>query len=257
MSQSGVFRYFMMFGVMAVMASVPGAARAQIAAPPAKQPELEYAYPDQSIWTTKVDENGDPENPLLRLAAAIFDKTGIPWHSRRYPAERMFNYLNDGTAEFSMLVKAPSLSVCCLVSRQPVVGSELRVYYLADKPPIKTREDLIGKRVITIRGYSYGDLRTYLSDPANAVVINPAVKHDAAFAMLEAGRGDYLLDYIGPAHEVLSGHPIPAIRSTPLSALDVYLVLAKTYPDAKNVMARLEAAVETLNKEQILGVAVR
>ena len=243
----------MALGLSAVVAALPLSTTALAAAQSSAPRELEYAYPDQSIWTTRVDENGDPENPLLRLAAAMFEKAGIPWHSRRYPAARMFNYLNDGTAEFSMLVKAPGLADCCLLSSAPVAGTELRVYSMPNKPAIKTKEDLIGKRVITIRGYSYSDLLSFLSDPANNITNNAAIKHDAAFAMLEAGRGDYLLDYTGPAYEVLKTHPIPGIRYTALSRLDVYLVLAKAYPDAKNVMARLEAIISTLNKDDLVG----
>ncbi|MDO8606327.1 MAG: amino acid ABC transporter [Phaeospirillum sp.] len=237
--------------------SIPLAVWAQSTAPTAPPRELEYVYPDQSVWTTKVDEHGDPENPLLRLAAVMFEKAGIPWHGRRYPAARMFNYLNDGTAEFSMLVKAPALAECCLLSKAPVASTELRVYHMPDKPPIRSKEDLNGKRIITIRGYSYGGLLTFISDPANGISNNTAIKHEAAFAMLEAGRGDYLLDYAGPAIEVLNGHPIGGVRYSLLSKLDVYLVLAKSYPDAKNVMARLEGIVETLNKEEILGVPMR
>ena len=219
--------------------------------------ELEYAFPDQSVWTTRTDENGDPENPLLRLAVVMFEKARIPWHGKRYPAARMFNYLNDGTAEFSMLVKAPALKECCLLSRNPVASTELRVYHLPGKPPVKTREDLIGKRVITIRGYSYGGLLTFLSNPANNVTINSALKHEAAFAMLEAERGDYLLDYTGPAMEVLNARPIPGILYETMSRLDVFLVLAKSYPDAQAVMNRLEAIVDSLDKEGIIGVPTR
>jgi ABC-type amino acid transport substrate-binding protein len=219
--------------------------------------ELEYAFPDQSVWTTKVDERGDPDNPLLRLAAVMFEKAGIPWHGRRYPAARMFNYLNDGTAEFSMLVKSQALNECCLWGKAPVASTELRVYRMADKPPIRSKEDLAGKRIITIRGYSYGGLLPFIADPANNISNNTAIKHDAAFAMLEAGRGDYLLDYTGPAVEVLTAHPIAGIAFDSLTRLDVYLVLAKSYPDAPNVLNRLEAIVETLNKEEILGVPLR
>ncbi|WP_239988603.1 amino acid ABC transporter [Paramagnetospirillum kuznetsovii] len=233
--------------------ATPAIATAQPASKSAVR-ELEYAYPDQSVWTTKIDERGDPENPLLRLAAVMFEKAGIPWHGKRYPAARMFNYLSDGTAEFSMLVDAPVLKECCLMGKAPVAATELRVYRMSGKPMIKSKEDLVGKKVITIRGYSYGGLLNFLSDPVNAVTNNTAIKHEAAFAMLEAGRGDYLLDYTGPAVEVLTGRPITGVQYDVLSKLEVYLVLAKSYPNAAAVLSRLESIVQSLNKEEILGV---
>jgi ABC-type amino acid transport substrate-binding protein len=223
----------------------------------AASPEIEYAFPDQSVWTARVDVNSNPENPLLGLATQLFDKAGIPWHSKRYPAARMFNYLNDGTAQFSMLVKSQQLADCCLTSKAPVASTELRVYRLADRAPIRTREDLVGKKIITIRGYSYGGLLPFLNDPGNGITVNSTMKHDAAFAMLEAGRADYLLDYTGPSLEMLAQHPIAAARYDVLGRLDVHLVLVRTYPNAEAVMARLEAIMETLDKDQILGLRNR
>ncbi|WP_448191019.1 substrate-binding periplasmic protein [Azospirillum sp. sgz301742] len=217
--------------------------------------EIEYAYPDQSVWTTRLNERGKPDNPLLRVAAVLFTKAGIPWHGKDYPAARMFTYLRDGTAQFSMLVKAPALQECCLLSKNPVTSSEIRVYRAADKPPILSNEDLAGKRVITIRGYSYGGLLNFITDPRNAVTNHSAIKHDAAFSMLEAGRGDYLLDYTGPATEVLAAHPIAGIQSDVLSRQDVFLVLSRSYPEAQVVLSRLEAIMATLDIDQIIQSA--
>ena len=220
----------------------------------AAQPELEYAYPDQSVWTTRVNDKGEPDNPLFRLAEVLFSRAGIPWHGKGYPAARMFDYLKDGTAQFSMLVDAPALSECCLVSRKPVATAEVHVHRFATTPPVASREDLVGKSVITIRGYSYGGLAGFLADPRNRVEHSVAARHDAAFSMMEAGRGNYLVDYAGPAAEVLAARPVPGLVHDVLARQDVFLVLAKSYPDAAAVMARLEAIADTLDKPAILNI---
>lgn len=232
--------------LLAVLAGM-GAMTAQ-AAPPK---ELEYAYPDQSIWTTRRDTNGDPDNPLLRLAAVMFDKAGIPWRAKSYPAARMFTYLQDGTAEFSMLVKSPSLDACCLVSGKPVATTELRAYRRPNTPPVRSRGDLAGKEIIGIHGYSYAGLLTFLKDPANRVGNNSTVSHESAFVMLERGRADYLLDYAGPASEVLAAHPIKDLEYDVIARLDVYLILARSYPDAAAVMSRLEAIADTVSVDGV------
>ena len=237
---------------LVVVAAVPMRGNAQ-AAPP----EVEYAYPDQSVWTTRLNERGQPDNPLLRVAAALFAKAGIPWHGKDYPAARMFNYLRDGTAQFSMLVKAPALQDCCLLSKAPVTSSELRVYRAANKPPIQTNADLAGKRVITIRGYSYGGLLNFITDPRNSITNHSAIKHDVAFSMLEAGRADYLLDYAGPATEVLTAQPIAGVQFDVLSRQDVFLVLSRSYPEAQVVLSRLEAIMATLDVDQIIRSAAK
>lgn len=218
-----------------------------------KYPEIEYASPDQSIWTTKIKNNGEPDNPLSHVAAALFGRAGIPWHSKSYPASRLFAYLLNGTAQFSMLVKVPALQDCCLFSRKAITTAEIRAYRRAGTAPVKGKEDLIGKQVITIRGYSYGGLINFLTDERNRIANNVTQAHASAFRMLENGRADYVIDYGGPANEVLSAEPVDGVAFDVLSRQDIHLVLSKTYPDAQNVMERLEAIVATLDVEAMLG----
>lgn len=232
--------------------SAPGLVAAQPASPPAATAEIEYAYPSQSVWTTRLDHRGEPDNPLLRLAEAIFMKAGVPWHGSSYPASRMLDNLRNGKSEFSMLVNAPALEDCCLVGRKPVTAAELRVYHRADQPAIKSREDLAGKSVITIHGYTYGGLQAYVADRKNNIVINVAPTHEAAFAMLERRRADYLIDYSGPSTEILAQLPIGDVRYEVIDRPDIYLVLSKKRAEARQLMDRLEAIAESLNKEEIL-----
>lgn len=215
---------------------------------------IEYSYPDQSVWTTRLDSKGEPDNPLLRLAEPLFKQAGIPWRARGLPAARMFEYLGNGQTDFSMLVKNPALEKCCLISKNPVAGTELRVYRRKTQPPISSQADLAGKEVITIHGYSYGRLLNFIKDPANRIGNNSAISHESAFTMLDRGRADYLLDYTGPAEEVLAEHPIRDLEFDVISRLDVHLILNRAYPDAEAVMARLEAIAETLRVDGIPGV---
>lgn len=221
-------------------------------AQPARAGEIEYASPDQSVWTTRVNERGEPDNPLLSLAAALFARADISWHGKSYPTARLFRYLQDGTAQFSMLVKASALQECCLWSRRPVVTAEIRVYRLVGKAPVKTRDDLVGKSVITIRGYSYAGLRDFIADEKNRMTNNESSTHAAAFRMLANGRADYLIDYSGPAAEMLAVEPVVNIQSDLLARQDVHLVLSRSYPNAVNLMTRLEAIAEALDIPEIL-----
>lgn len=225
-------------------------AAAAAADPP---PSIEYAYPDQSVWTTKLDARGLPANPLLRVAEALFDRAGLSWRAHPYPAARMFESLRNGTANFSMLVKSPALDQCCLVGRKPVARTELRVYHAPATPPAHGRDALRGKNVIVIRGYSYGGLLAQLSAPDSGVTLHSAVSHQAAFTMLEHGRADYLLDYAGPAGEILSSRPGIDLRHEILDRLEVYLVLWRGYPDAEATMARLEAIADQMELSHLAG----
>lgn len=219
----------------------------------AQYPEIEYASPDQSVWTARVNDKGEPDNPLLKLAGELFAKAGIPWHGRTYPAARMFRYLQDGTAQFSILVKAPALQSCCLLSRKPVARADIRVYRQGVLAPIRSREELAGHSVIVVRGYSYAGLKDFVADPRNRVSTFEAPTHGAAFRMLASGRADYLIDYAGPAAETLALERLSGVQSDSLSQQEVFLVLSRTYPDAEKVMARLEAIADSLDKDKLLS----
>lgn len=237
-----------------MLAAGAGLAAAQVGV---GYPEIEYAAPDQSVWTARTNAKGEPDNPLFALAAELFAKAGIPWHGRIYPPARMFKYLQDGTAQFSMLVKVPTLQQCCLWSRRPVAVAELRVYRLGSRQPLKGRENLVGKSVIIVRGYSYAGLKDFIADGKNRITGHEAPTHAAAFRMLAQERADYLLDYAGPAAETIAADPVPGLQDETLSRQDVHLVLSRSYPDAERVMARLESIAETLDKESLLRMPVR
>ncbi len=220
-------------------------------------PEIEYVAPEQSVWTTRLDSHGQPDNPMFRVAAQLFGKAGIAWHGKSYPAVRMFKYLQDGSAQFSILVKAPSLEECCLFSKKPLAAAEIRVYHQAGKAPLLRREDLSGKKIITVAGYSYGGLLPFLADAQNHIGNQVAPTHLAAFRMLSNGRADYVIDYSGPAGEILAQEPIADIHSELLSRQEVFLVLSRSYPDAAKVMKRLETIAEQLDIEKIIRSAAR
>ncbi len=210
------------------------------------QSALVYGYPDVSVWTTQRDADGQLKNPLLNVARELFRESGIEWQSRALPAKRLFRYLQDGVVPFSMLVRASGLEACCLFSERPVARTELRVFHRQTSPSVATKEDLAGKRIILIRGYSYGALGQYLRAPSNGVAIHEAASHAEAFLLFERGRGDYLIDYQGPAEEILAEHPVPDIVYDTYAELNVFLVLSRTYPHAPAMLKRLEATLTKL-----------
>jgi hypothetical protein len=215
-------------------------------------PEFIYGYPDVSVWTTRRNADGQLKNPLLNVADTLFEQAGISFKAKPYPAKRLFSYLKKGVIPFSMLVRASSLEACCLFSSNPVTSTELRIYRRSASPAIKAKEDLAGKRVIMIRGYSYGSLGKYLRAQENQVQIIDAAGHEAAFQLLERNRGDYVIDYQGPAEEMLFDNPIADLAYDSFKRLDVYLVLSRDYPNAYRLMDHLEARVAELDVPTLL-----
>lgn len=212
-------------------------------------PELRYGYPEQPP-RAYTNAKGEADGHYPRLLRVLLGRAGIPWRADSYPAKRLMVNLGTGETNFSILVRNPELDQCCIYGTKPIWFDELRAYYVGSKPPLLRREDLAGKRVITLAGFAYGGLIEYINDPTNRVANYPANSHQAAFEMLDAGRADYVLDYAEPANsEGLAKHPIPQIRSSVLDTVYMYLVISRRYPDAAAVLQRLESIYQKMREE--------
>jgi len=215
--------------------------------------EVKYGYPNQSIFIATVNGKEQPTTPMLSVAEELFKRTDLSWNHMSYPAKRLFCNLKNGETNFSILVKASSLLDSCIFSKQPIYSTDLNIYYIGDKPPIIKKEDLIGARVATIRGYSYGKLRKFIQNPKNNITNEVTNTHNSAFRMLELDRVDYLLDYASAAEDIISKKPIPQLKSNTISKLNIYLVLSKFYPNADELMNKLETIIETMDIDEIIS----
>lgn len=232
-----------------VFVFLPCVVSAQVKTPAAPRAEIEAGFPLFPPYGF-TNSRGQPDGLDVRVTRAIFSKLGVPWRPAIYPAARLFKNLQDGTNMFSILVHVPALDPCCLYSKNPVMRDELRVYYAPGKPAIKSKEDLLGKSIITIRGFSYGGLLSYFNDDKNHITNNTTPSHDSALAMLRAGRADYVVFY-GAAAKLLGPAATADLKYGVIADLSIYLVLNKTYPDAVKTMAQMEAIVDSINKDDL------
>lgn len=243
-----IHRLLAAVGVMFSIALCFGNAEAAVAATPAQTPALAIGFPEfPPLSFTNV--HGEPDGYLVNLSDTLFARAGIKSHVRIYPAPRLFENMANGSLDFSMLVHNHVLDACCLFSRQAVAREYLRVYHINGKPPIHDKNKLAGKKIITIQGYSYAGLINFIKDPKNNITNEVAPSHEAAFTMLDAGRADYVIDYAGPATSGLAAHPVKDLRFEVIDYLDIYLVLAKSYPDAEHVLDRLMMMVKNMQNE--------
>lgn len=213
-------------------------------------PTVVYVLPD-TLVVTEIDDQGTEFRPEVKLAENIFNYINMDLEVQAVPVPRMYRYLKNGTANFSILIDTPKARACCYLSDDPVYRLELGIYQKPDVKPVNNIEDMKGKHFITIRGYSYGALGPFIRDKKNGVVTFPAPTHENAFDMLEAGRADYLLTYRGPATRVLEAKEKHNIKYSILKSLDLFLVLRKDYPQAKKLIQQLEAIIQQLPKDAI------
>ena len=212
---------------------------------------LEYSYPKATVWTMKKDKNGIPYTPLVPYAKELFKRAGIEFSAKAYPAKRLFKNMASGKLNFSMLVKAPILSECCLFSKKPIVSFPIKAFYRYGNPPIKSKEDLLGKNLAMIHGYTYGKLRKFVENNEIKSRIRSATDHrDLLMLLINRDVKEYAIDYAPVAEEVIRENPVlpnPRIQSDTIFMIHTYLTLAKSYPNAEEIMEKLERTAATLD----------
>lgn len=207
---------------------------------------LIYVHPEIPVLTL-IDENRRVYDPITRTMAETFKKAGLMWQDSPAPISRMYQYLQNNPEYFSILVKTPYINKCCITSEKPAFHLELRAYRRAETPKITNIQSLAGKKIITIRGYSYGNTKEFLSNKTNRIEHQPASTHQSAFAMLRAGRANYFLSYRGPQKNFNGKIPNISIEYDVIEVLDLYLIFNKEYPNAENIIRTLEETYHELN----------
>ena len=129
-----------------------------------------------------------------------------------------------------------SLAADTLQARRVLGHVSLNLYYPAHQPAPRVPQDLAGRRLILISGYSYWKPVTdFIQDPNLHLRLYRTGTHHAALRMLELGRGDYLLDYQAPV-EAASRQ---ALASQELYRLPLRMIVSRHIPGAEALRDRL------------------
>ncbi|MDM8517578.1 transporter substrate-binding domain-containing protein [Desulfobacterales bacterium HSG16] len=184
---------------------------------------------------------------MFELLKKILDHIGVQYKIAGYPPPRLFNNLKNGDTNIFMGIKGiEAYDKDVLYSDMATEQIDVRVFTRGDVPMPQDINGLKGKTIITIRGYSYGGIITFLKDPANEITLDPTSKHILAFRKLQHKRADYLLDYKGPADNVLQTFSKSDIQEHSIMRIDVYIIISKKTPNASELMRRMEKAYTEL-----------
>lgn len=199
------------------------------------------------------NEDGEPEGNLITLASKVLPKAGYDWAASSYPTKRMVKMIITGELDLWIgLATLPPFKNTTYVGESTVATIELNAYRIGDKEDIHTKEDLIDKDIIIMRGYSYGGWVDFIKDPKNNINHIEINAHKQGLLMLYADRADYFLDYTGPINNELKSIEIPYLASNRISALEARFVVSKKTKDGKKVLKNLESAYKALVSEGVL-----
>ena len=134
-----------------------------------------------------------------------------------------------------------------LHSNRPLSSTDLRVFWRNDIPPILSIDQLRNKRVALMRGYHYTEATKLIINDETAneyfVVVND---HEAALAMLDKKRVDYLLGYWHVLEHVKAKELGLQLGNLKLDTFDIYFAILKTHPLAEQTMNKLNTAMDEL-----------
>jgi polar amino acid transport system substrate-binding protein len=183
------------------------------------------------------------------LSRKVLEEAGFSYSITGYPPTRFYEQLGDGTTDMFIGIKgAKAIEGKVTYSETILNGLELRAYSWPGSMLASKKEDLLGKKVIIIRGFGYGGLIKYLKSPKTDIDLIETNYHENSFRMLQAGRGDYLLNYKEPAEEVATKLPIDNLVFGTIYHLPAYFILNNNTINRDQVMKRLEDAFKRLTK---------
>lgn len=182
----------------------------------------------------------------------VLNKIGVEYTVAGYPPSRLYNNVAEGKTNIWMgTVGVAAYADKVIVSPEKITNIELRVYTMGDVVPLKSKDELKGKKLISIYGYNYGGLIKFLEDPANNITLDPSPSHEAGFKKLMGKRGDYLLDYKMPAEKVMAEMNLKPsdFQHGEIMNIEIYFNINKDTPDAEGLMTKMMDAFHTLKAE--------
>ena len=184
---------------------------------------------------------------------ALMEKTlrhaGLDYRLDIYPTKRLYRNLGNGETDLFLGIKgSPEYDQNVLYSSTAISQIQMRIYAIGDTPLPSIKEDINNHKIITMRGFGYGGLVSYFSDPKNNIEVTSTSKHRSSFLMLKDKRADYVINYKQPSETALENLEIPYLKHINFYDAEVYFIVSKKTPHAEEVLKKLEAAYLDLIK---------
>ncbi len=206
-----------------------------------------YDFPP-SVSTTA---EGRAVGPLVDLLTRLLQRAGYTPEFRGLPIARLYNDMREGRVHlWAGAPDKPELRGYVLESDRPLSEVRLNLYHLPETPAPRVLEDMNGKVVIMLSGYSYWPrTRELLFDPAREIKELRTNHRASALALLRRKRGDYLLDYQLPMEQTIRDAGLPPMPHVTVETLPIRLIISRKSDNAPLLLQRLDAAFDQMLAE--------
>jgi polar amino acid transport system substrate-binding protein len=203
-----------------------------------------YEFPPYSY----TDAQGQPSGSGLELTARLLDEAGYEADFRSYPGARLYGGLLDGSIQlWAGASGKPELAGHTLEGRHLLGEITLNLYFRLDTPAPIIPDELEGRGVILITGYSYWqDVNQWLEDPARNIIPHRTRSHTSALEMLQRRRADYLLDYRAPVEQAMQELGMDDLPFAEVQRLPLRLIYSRHAPGAERLRDDLDRVYQQL-----------
>ena len=197
-----------------------------------------YDFPP-SISTT---EDGRAVGPLADLLTRMVLRAGYTPEFRNLPIARLYNDLREGRVDlWAGAPRQPAVEGHVLESDRLLAEVRLNLYYRPGMPEPRVPDELAGKVLIMLSGYSYWPrTRELLLGPASGVTQLRTHHRASALELLRRKRGDYLLDYQLPLEQTLKDEGLPPLPYVIMESLPIHLIVSRKSRYAPRLLHRLD-----------------
>lgn len=204
-----------------------------------------YEFPPYSYS----DSQGRAQGAILRLTERLLAHAGYQAETRAYPSARLYSDLRSGSVHiWPGAPGKPELAEHTLETRTQVGEIVLNLYFRRDTLLPRFPEDLRGRGLILISGYTYWQpTNALLGDPALAITPHRTGSHAAALEMLQRHRGDFLLDYQTPVEQARRRLGMAELPFLQLQRVPLKLIVSRRAPDAEALRDALDRAYAELS----------
>lgn len=206
---------------------------------------------------TYTDGQGNPAGIVIDITSKTLKKAGYKWTAQSLPTNRMAEMLTQGHVQLWIgLSTLPQFKDKTYVGEAIVEKLILRAYTKGKREPILKQEDLLGKTLLILRGYSYGGWINFIKDPINQINFIEFDSHEEAFKGLKifskGKKNCYLLNYKHPSDILLKTQNFPGIQFNDISSLNIHFVVTRQMHGAKIVLDKIETAFLKLQEDGVL-----
>lgn len=179
---------------------------------------------------------------MTQLAPAL-EEAGITYNAIHIPIRRFYVSAATGKIDLFAMPRGRAGMENVLFSEKPFSHFDLRAFWLDDANAISSLSELAGRKVVLIKGYSYGgklEAEISAEQRSQFVVAND---QKIALKMLVDKEVDFVLGYWAIMAFLQKNSPDLQINNIKIAELPIYLAMHENAENAEQLMQKFNDAV--------------